>query len=167
MHRSQVPKCVECHRFETADLFQVAAACQFRQVGLADEDFRQMECILNLDDPCLGWFDQSTGVQRVGDNFPVGLVSDWDHCRCRVQARDTVDRGDLAVDGIGRPLIREFANADSGRVSVSFFREAANKDSLTTGDVFVRTGVIVELSTDDVCIKTGAADVLANLIDDE
>ena len=57
-------------------------------------------------------------TQGIGDHFAVGFVYNRRHRGSRMQARDTVDGGDLMINRVRRSLVGEFAEPDSGGVAV-------------------------------------------------
>ena len=99
--------------------------------------------------------------------FAVGVVDDRHHGGRGMAAGDAVDAGLRVIHRVGRTAVGELGDADARRVAVRLVGQAADEDPLAADVVLVSRGVVVVFAADDVGVHAGAADVLADLVDDQ
>src|SRR4051812_13969670 len=80
---------------------------------------------------------------------------------------EAVDPRDLDVHLFDAAALAEFGHANAGGVAVGGFGQIANDDPLDFGPFVVGGDVIVVFAADDIGVHPAAADVLADLIEQQ
>ena len=163
----QIGLLVKGHRGRIAQYRQVLTRGQLRKVGFTHETFAEMQCIGDLDHPRLRRFDEPHCLQCRRDDFAICLKRNRNHGGGRMESRDAIDRRDLSVDRINRPLVRKLRQTNPRSIAVSFLRQPTNKNAPAAGDIPIGRGMVVKLAADHIGIHPRATQVLANLINDQ
>lgn len=111
--------------------------------------------------------DETDGRQGVLQHFAIGVVPDRNRRGGSVPAGDGVDGRDPPVDRVHGSCVRELRHADAAGVAVSDLGQAADEDSSDGRIVSIGRLMVVVFAADDVGVHAGAADVLANLVNNQ
>ena len=167
MDARQVALVIELQRTGLDLDFQIVAVAGFFQVGDRAFDFGHVQCVVDPNDAGVWRIDQADARKYVVQQFGVVGIVERDHRGGRVAASQTVDSRDVDVDLFENARVAKLGHADASGVAVGVFGQTAD-DDLFDFRIFVGGGfVVVVLAADNVGVHAGAADVLADLVDDQ